>query len=139
MPAAAGEVVLHVGSQEPEADLMEALLARSIEYHLIEVFRVEAAELSAEHRANLAARLPGGLTLTDALARRDMLDLRLKVLRRAAAAASERQIRYSNSEVKMIAVIPARDLQKQVDALAKERRELETQIQQVNWLTELPE
>ena len=68
-----------------------------------------------------------------------MLDLRLKVLRRAAAAASERQIRYSNSEVKMIAVIPARDLQKQVDALAKERRELETQIQQVNWLTELPE
>lgn len=91
------------------------------------------------HRANLAARLPGGLTLTDALARRDMLDLRLKVLRRAAAAASERQIRYSNSEVKMIAVIPARDLQKQVDALAKERRELETQIQQANWLTELPE
>ena len=43
------------------------------------------------HRANLAARLPGGLTLTDALARRDMLDLRLKVLRRAAAAATLRR------------------------------------------------
>ncbi|RJF72999.1 hypothetical protein D3875_17085 [Deinococcus cavernae] len=91
------------------------------------------------HRANLSATLAAGLTLTDALARRDMLDLRLKVLRRAAAAASERQIRYSNSEVRMVAVIPARDLQKQVDALAKERRELEAQIQQANWLTELPE
>lgn len=91
------------------------------------------------HRANLTATLPGGLTLTDALARRDMLDLRLKVLRRAAAAASERQVRYSNSEVKMIPVIPARELQSQVDALAKERRELEVQIQQANWLTELPE
>lgn len=91
------------------------------------------------HRANLGARLPGGLTLTDALARRDLLDLRLKVSRRAAAAASERQMRYSNSEVRMVAVIPARDLQRQVDALAKERRELEAQIQQANWFTDLPE
>ncbi|RJF71352.1 uroporphyrinogen-III C-methyltransferase [Deinococcus cavernae] len=55
LPAGAGELVLQVGSQEPEADLAQALLARGIEYHLIEVFRVEAAELSAEHRANLAA------------------------------------------------------------------------------------
>lgn len=55
LPAAAGEVVLHVGSQEPEADLMEALLARSIEYHLVEAFRVEPAELSAEHHAQLQA------------------------------------------------------------------------------------
>ncbi|CAM3508166.1 DIP1984 family protein [Deinococcus frigens] len=90
------------------------------------------------HRANLSATLPSGLTLTDALNRRDMLDLRLKVLRRAAATASERQNRYSNSEVRTLSVLPARDLQKQVDALAKARRELETQIQQANWLTELP-
>ena len=39
------------------------------------------------HRANLGATLPGGETLTDALTRRDMLDLRLKTLRRAAATA----------------------------------------------------
>lgn len=119
--------------QEPSEDPQELL------QEFLGVVAALDVLLPRIHRANLAARLPGGLTLTDALARRDMLDLRLKVLRRAAAAASERQIRYSNSEVKMIAVIPARDLQKQVDALAKERRELETQIQQVNWLTELPE
>lgn len=91
------------------------------------------------HRANLGATLPDGQTLTDALTRRDLLDLRLKVLRRAAATASERQTRYSNSEVRIVAVMPARELQAQVDALAKQRRELEAQIQQLNWLTDLPE
>lgn len=90
------------------------------------------------HRANLSATLPDGMSLTAALTRRDILDLRLQVLRRAAATASERQTRYSNSEVRILSVIPARDLQKQVDALAKTRRELETGIQQLNWLTELP-
>lgn len=90
------------------------------------------------HRANLSATLPDGMSLTAALTRRDMLDLRLQVLRRAAATASERQTRYSNSEVRILSVLPARELQKQVDALAKARRELETQIQQLNWLTELP-
>lgn len=90
------------------------------------------------HRANLSATLPSGETLTDALSRRDMLDLRLKTLRRAAATASERQTRYSNSELRIVPVMPARELQAQVDALAKQRRELEAQIQQANWLTELP-
>ncbi len=90
------------------------------------------------HRANLTATLPGGQSLTDALTRRDLLDLRLRALRRAATAAAERQTRYSNSELRMVAVIPARELQKLADTLAKERRELEVQIQQANWLTELP-
>ncbi len=90
------------------------------------------------HRANLSATLPGGETITDALTRRDLLDLRLKVLRRAAATASERPTRYSNSEVRILSALPARDLQAQVDTLAKARRELDTQLQQANWLTDLP-
>lgn len=89
------------------------------------------------HQANLRATLRSGQTLTAALAHRDMLDLRLRVLRRAAAAASEKQVRYSNSELKMVSVIPARDLQKVADDLAKERRELEIEIQAANWATEL--
>lgn len=89
------------------------------------------------HRTNLHAALPGGLSLTDALTRRDMLDQQLNILRQAAQAASERQTRYSNSELRMVSLIPARDLQKLLDPLAKERRELETLIQQTNWLTEL--
>lgn len=55
LPAKAGELVLHVGSQEPEADLKEALRERGIEYVLVEAFRAEPAELSAEHHAQLQA------------------------------------------------------------------------------------
>ncbi len=115
-------------SEDPRALLQEFL----------EVTTALEALLPRIHRANLSATLPSGLSLTDALTRRDLLDLRLKVLRHAATTASERQTRYSNSEVRIVPVIPARDLQKLADSLAKERRELETQIQQVNWLTELP-
>lgn len=89
------------------------------------------------HRANLGARLPNGQTLTDALTTRDLLDLRLKALRRFVATASDRQTRYSKSEVRIVPVLPARDLQAQADALAKQRRELEVLIQAANWATEL--
>lgn len=109
---------------------------------LLREFMEVAAQLEALlpriHRANLSATLPGGETLTDALTRRDLLDLRLKVLRRAAATASERPTRYSNSEVRILSALPARELQAQVDTLAKARRELDTQLQQANWLTDLP-
>ena len=98
---------------------------------------VLASSFERIHRANLNATFPGGLTLTDALNRRDVLDLRLKALRSAADTASQRQTRCSNSEVRILSVIPARDFQKQVDALAMARRELETDIQQANWFTEL--
>lgn len=91
------------------------------------------------HRANLGATLPSGHSLTEALTQRDMLDLRLKTLRRAAATASERPTRYSNSELRIVPVMPAREIQVQIDALAKQRRELEALIQQTNWLTELPQ
>lgn len=89
------------------------------------------------HRANLSTTLPGGQTLTDALSHRDLLDLRLRALRRFVATASERQARYSNTELRTVPVLPARGIQAQADTLARERRELEAQIQQANWLTEL--
>lgn len=51
---------------------------------------------------------------------------------------STSQERYARSELRLVATLPARDLQAQADALAKARRELEVQIQQANWQTELP-
>lgn len=124
-------MLVQEGEDAPEAP-------RALLTEFMEVADALQALLPRIHRANLAATLPGGQTLTDALTRRDMLDLRLKVLRRAAATASERQTRYSNSEVRILSAIPARDLQAQADALARERRELDTLIQQSNWLTDLP-
>lgn len=125
--------VLIQEGEEPAEDVRQLLA------EFMEVTAALEGLLPRIHRANLSAALPVGMTLTEALTRRDLLDLRLKVLRRTAATASERQTRYSNSEVRIVAALPAREIQAEVDRLAKARRELETAIQGLNWLTELPE
>ena len=51
--------------------------------------------------------------------------------------ASYRQDRYSKTEIESIATINVREIQKEVDKLSKEYRELDTKIQGLNWLTDL--
>lgn len=111
---------------------------RQLLQEFMEVAAALEALLPRIHRANLAATLPNGQTLTDALVSRDLLDLRLTTLRQLVAGVSTSQERYSRSELKLVATLPAREVQAQADALAKARRELEVQIQQANWQTDLP-
>lgn len=91
------------------------------------------------NRTNSGTELSGGATLTDALARRDVLALRRSVYADLAAAASVRQDRYSKSEVKFVSAVDVASLQRQADALAKEYRELDSAIQARNWEVELLE
>jgi hypothetical protein len=86
------------------------------------------------HRSNMAARLPDGRTLTDALAHREVLDLRLTALRSVTEAASIQQARQTRSELRYVSHLPVRELQARTDRLARERRELEALVQQANWL-----
>ncbi len=89
------------------------------------------------NRTNLSATLEGGLTLTDALARRDILTLRGGVLKSTADAAANTVGRYSRTEIRQVATIDVGALRRQIDRLAQERRELDTAIQAANWTTEL--
>lgn len=89
------------------------------------------------HRSNAAARLDR--TLTDALAHREVLDLRLAAQRSAIEAASTSQQRSTRSELRWVSHLPVRELQAQTDRLARERRELEAEIQQANWQHDLLE
>jgi hypothetical protein len=91
------------------------------------------------NRTNLATELPSGQTLTEALARRDVLSLRQTVLRQVAEVAGERQQRYGRAEIRILATIDVGALRKQADDLARERRELDAAIQETNWSTELVE
>lgn len=102
-----------------------------------EVNRALTALLPLIHRTNLQTLLPNGETLTDAIVHRDSLDRQMNLLRRAAKGASERFNRYSSSELKMVPTVQAGELQKRADDLARQRRELDTLIQQTNWLTDL--
>jgi hypothetical protein len=90
------------------------------------------------NQANSAVRLASGMTLTEALALRDALTLHQNILRSVADAASERVDRYGRAEIRRLPTIDVAQLRDEIDALAKERREIDTAIQEVNWATELP-
>ncbi len=89
------------------------------------------------NRTNSSTRLPSGATLTEALARRDVLALRHGVLRQAAEASAQAQARYSRSEIRLVRLIDVAAIRARLDDLARERRELDTQIQAHNWTEDL--
>jgi hypothetical protein len=89
------------------------------------------------NKTNLATVLADGRTLTDALARRDSLARLQAAYQQIAETASAGQARYSKSEIRLLRVVDVGDLRRRVDQLAKERRELDTRIQEANWRTEL--
>jgi hypothetical protein len=89
------------------------------------------------NRTNLATNLGDGRTLTDALARRDVLTLRHTILRQVAEVAGERQQRYGRAEIRTLATIDVSDVRATADELARERRELDVAIQETNWRTDL--
>jgi polyhydroxyalkanoate synthesis regulator phasin len=107
----------------------------------------EASELLNEleslirriNRTNAATLVEEG-TLTDALARRDVLRLRHSFVTAAANAAAgdgQRGFRQLRSELKMIPALPVAELRSQADDLARQLREIDTLIQRTNWEAEL--
>ena len=88
------------------------------------------------NRTNAASRL-GERTMADALAERDVLKIRYNAYRELATAASTAQSRTTRSEVKFISTVSVAAIQRKADDLAKEYRELDTKIQEADWLTTL--
>jgi hypothetical protein len=78
-------------------------------------------------------------TLSDALAQRDLLALQRGAYAELAQAGSISQGRYMRSEIKFVATINVAEIQKRADELAKNYRELDARIQELNWQTELVE
>ena len=78
-----------------------------------------------------------GKTLTEMIAGKDVLSLHLSVLRSALDAANVRSDRYSRNEIKFVRTIDVNTLQKQVDDRSRDLRELDSKLQQANWMTDL--
>ncbi|MBO1414722.1 DIP1984 family protein [Streptomyces sp. FH025] len=90
------------------------------------------------NRTNATVAMAGGGTLTDALARRDVLRLRHSVVTAAADAAAGRGgVRQLRSELKMLSALPVGELRTQADVLAREIREIDVEIQRTNWEVDL--
>ncbi len=78
-----------------------------------------------------------GETLTRLIARRDMLQKKVQMLRDLVSAASQLTNRYHLSEIRVISTINVADTQKKVDDMSKKLREPEIALQQLNWTVEL--
>lgn len=86
---------------------------------------------------NMQCRNAKGESLTQLMARRDVLIMRVNTLRNVFNTASESQSRYSQSEIKMVTVVDVKKLGKKVDDLSAKLRVLDMEIQALNFSSEL--
>ena len=94
-------------------------------------------ELIAKINATNCATVTDKGTLTELIAKRDCLTLRLSAYRNLVDEASCLAPRATRTEIKIVSAVDVKKLQKQADELAKELRLTDNLIQQSNWLTEL--
>lgn len=94
-------------------------------------------ELIARINATNCATVTERGTLTELIAKRDCLTLRLSAYRNLVDEASCLAPRATRTEIKIVSAVDVKKLQKQADELAKELRLTDNLIQQSNWLTEL--
>lgn len=80
-----------------------------------------------------------GMTVTELIAKKDVLNRKLSIYRHFLMTASQTAQRATRSEIKILSTVNVREYQQKADGLAKRLRILENRIQQINWTTELIE
>ena len=94
-------------------------------------------ELTAAINLTNSRTLYQGETLTQMIARRDALTMRLRILRQFAQSASQIAGRARHSEIRIVSTVNVKQLQKELDNLSRELRLLDNTIQSINWSTDL--
>ena len=117
--------------ETPAEDPQELLQELERDYETLENL------IARINHTNNETKLPNGKSLTELLARRDCLTGKLEILRQFLDSASARVQRHSVGEIKIVSTVHVRDMQKQVDQLSAELRQLDETIQEKNWTTEL--
>lgn len=105
---------------------------------LDDAFSRSTALIQRINRTN--ARTPFGTTgqtLADALVERDGLMARRAALKHVINVATSNQHRFGRSEIKFVVTVDVASIQKDIDRLSREFRELDTAIQQLNWTVDL--
>lgn len=90
------------------------------------------------NKTNSQVFLGNGISITDAIAMRDMLKSEHELYTSIASNATVTP-RYSRSEIKTVSVIDVNHYRELADKIAMEYRTLDTNIQTINWNTELIE
>lgn len=90
------------------------------------------------NRTNAQTAFDAARTLTDALAERDALALEHGTLALLLAEATQ-TVRYNQSNIRYFRAVDVAAVQARMDALARQRRDLDTGIQALNWTVDLIE
>lgn len=80
-----------------------------------------------------------GRSLTELIARRDMLSLRAEAYRRLVEEASQNTHRATRTEIKILSAVDVPALQRQADDASRELRLLDNTLQATNWTADLME
>lgn len=80
-----------------------------------------------------------GRSLTELIARRDVLSLRAEAYRRLVEEASQNTHRATRTEIKILSAIDVPALQRQADDASRELRLLDNTLQATNWTADLME
>jgi len=113
--------------EDPEQLLQELL---SLNDKLVELIK-------KVNLANMQTPFDECRTLADALVEREILAKKRQILTTAVSNANQRDYRLTHAEVKLVVTVDIAQLQKQIDQLSKEFRELDTAIQGRNWTVDL--
>lgn len=80
-----------------------------------------------------------GKTLTELIAKKDTLSLKISVYKDIAQTGSQTSYRARNTEIKIRSSIAVMDWQAEIDTMARELRLLDNKLQASNWNTDLIE
>jgi hypothetical protein len=115
-------------AHEDAQALLDAAVRANVELHRI---------VLAVHEANLRGCIADGRSITAAIADRDRLSAEYAMLTAAAGAATSTAERYSSRELRWVSTLDVAAVQKRADAVSREMRELNIEIQRANWAVEV--
>ena len=78
-----------------------------------------------------------GVTLTELIAKKDCLNLKLRAYRDFVQEGRNLASRAMRTEIKVFSTMEIPPLQKQIDAMSKELRLTDNKLQQANWMVDL--
>jgi cell fate (sporulation/competence/biofilm development) regulator YmcA (YheA/YmcA/DUF963 family) len=89
------------------------------------------------NRTNSFTKTKSGLSIADMITKRDAVKQKLSALYALSEGATVELNRYTRSEIVQRSAISVPEIQKQINELSKTYREIDTKLQELNWLTDL--
>lgn len=109
-------------------------------YDLLKQLNASVDELSSLiadiNKTNCVTNV-NGMSLTEIIAQKDALKLRLSNYRDFADAANQNTYRARNTEIRILPSMDVKQLRAEADRISKKIRELDNLLQETNWTTEL--